>query len=301
MTTASWSTRVRHDSDATYQEWRDEFITKLGVLVTGGFLTADETNITPTAGARPGANTEQGYAVYHLSDSLHGTAPVYIRFGFGTGAGTTTPRIQVTTGTSTNGSGVIGGTALSTISNIQSVSASAQTTDTARQSYMCAVEGFFGVNWKINCGLAEGAFFICRTCDSDGTPTVTGSMAHWGGGSVIWALKRQSFRYASSVAAYTATSAVDTSALGLSPQVPTNTTVGADVQAMLGWTIEPRVVPLFGVCGVYSSELAVGGTFSTTLVGSTPRTFITLNGAAGPFGPVAANATGGMNIAMVWE
>ena len=76
MTTASWSTRLRHDSAATYQEWRDEFITKLGLLVTGAVLAADETNITPGAGALPGLNTEGGYAVYHLADSLHGTEPV---------------------------------------------------------------------------------------------------------------------------------------------------------------------------------------------------------------------------------
>ena len=175
MAFTSSTTRVRHDSDPTYQEWRDEFITRLGVLVTAGVLAADETNITPAAGSRPAINTEQGYAVYHLADSLHASAPVYIRFGFGTNTSTTGPRIQVTTGTSTNGSGVLGGTALSTIASIHGNAT--QTTDTTRSSYWCALPGYFGVSWKQGASGTEGCFIICRTADSSGAPTATGSLA----------------------------------------------------------------------------------------------------------------------------
>lgn len=299
MSTQSWSSRLRHDSDATYQEWRDELITKLGLLVTAGALAADETNITPGAGARPGTNTEQGYAVFHLDDSLHGTAPVYIRFGFGTGSGTTTPRLQATVGTSTNGSGVLGGTALSTIASI--VGSAAQTGDTPRQSYLSGNDGFLGLSWKVGAGASEGSFFICRTCDSDGAISATGSLAHWGVGNAVNITKRQAFRYAATAAAFTATTTVSTGALGLNPQAPSSTLVGSDVQAMMGWTITPRVEPLFGVCGVLDEEAAVGGTFSVTLVGSTPRTYLTMGTGAGPFGEINNGVTGGLHIAMLWE
>lgn len=295
MTTASWSSRVRHDSDAVWQEWRDELITQLGTLVTAGVLAADETNITAGAGARPGTNTEGGYAVYHISDSLHGTAPIYIRFGLGTGGGATAPRIQVTVGTSTNGSGVLGGTALSTIASI-TVLNSASTSDTARQSYMCAVAGFFGLSWKVGAG-TEGGFWICRTCDADGTPTVTGAMAHWGIGSATGITKRQAFRYAATAAAYTATTVTTSGQVGFSPQSPTNSAIGADIQVFLGWTITPRAAPLFGVCGVYPSELSVGGTFSATLVGTTARTYLTMGTlGSGPF-----DAGNVLTTAMLWE
>lgn len=299
MSTQSWSSRLRHDSDATYQEWRDEFITKLGLLVASGDLAADETNITPGAGARPGTNTEQGYAVYHLDDSLHGTAPIYIRFGFGTGSGATSPRLQVTVGTSTNGSGVLGGTALSTIASVNGNLA--QTGDTARQSYMCATAGFFGFDWKVGSAPSEGAFFICRTCDTAGAPTATGAIAHWGLGTTNTLTKRQAFRYAATAAAYTALTSIVDGALGMNPQAPLATTVGSDVQMMLGWTITPRVAPLFGVCGVNPAELAPGGTFSATTVGASARTFLTMATTAGPFGPISAAATGGLCIAMLWE
>jgi hypothetical protein len=303
MTTASWSTRVRHDSDAVYQEWRDEVITKLGLMVTGTVLAADETNITPGAGAKPGTNTEQGYAVYHISDSLHGTAPIYLRFGFGTGSSTNVPRMQLTMGTSTNGSGVLGGTCLSTIGTF--VSSNNQTGDTARQSYICAKAGFFGFGWKFDTtqgGVGgEGFCMVCRTCDSDGVPTVTGAILRMGNATVSGVSKSQAFRFATTAVAYTAKTAAD-AMLGFMPQAPTATTSGSDVQCAVGWTISPRASPIFGCCGVYVSELAAGGTFTTTVVGSTPRTYITLYNTAGPFSQITATATAGYcAIAMLWE
>lgn len=300
MSTQSWSSRIRHDSDATYQEWRDELITKLGLLVTAGVLAADETNITPAAGARPGTNSEGGYAVYHLADSLHATAPIYLRFGLGTGGIASGPRIQVTTGTSTNGSGVLGGTALSSAINIHNAGAS-QTSDVARQSYMCCVAGFFGLSWKVAAGNTEGGFFICRTCDSDGTPNAVGALANWSGTTATGIGTRQAFRYETPADAYGTTISPTSGALGLAPQAPLSTAVGADIQVFLGWTIAPRATPLFGVCGVYGSELAPAGTFEATLVGNTPRTYLTLSNVYGPFGPVAVTSQGGLNTAMLWE
>ena len=299
MTTQSWSTRVRHDSDATWQEWRDELITKLGLLVAAGVLAADETNITPAAGARAGVNTEAGYAVYHLSDSLHATAPVYFRFGLGTGQTTTTPRIQITVGTSTNGSGVLGGTALSAITSIHGNAA--QITDTARQSYMCCVAGFFGLDWKTGSGANAGMFFFCRTCDNDGAITATGGLARWGIGNSTQLSNCQAYRYAATAAAYTASgNNTVLAALAICPQSPAGSQVGSDIQVFLGWTITPRVAPLFGVCGVFSSELVPGGTFSATLVGTTARTFLTTATTGGPFSPNTA-APGYLTTAILWE
>jgi hypothetical protein len=297
MSTESWSSRVRHDSDATYQEWRDELITKLGLLVTAGVLAADETNITPGVGARPGTNTEQGYAVYHLADSLHATAPIDVRFGFGTSTGATAPRLQATVGTSTNGSGVLGGTALSTTANLNG--SAAQTADTARQSYLSCVEGFLGLNWKEGASNSEAGFFVCRTCDSAGDITAIGAMAHWGGQTAT-VTQRQALRFAAPAAAFTAQTTALLAALGMSPQAPVNTTVDGDIQIALGWTITPAVSPLFAVCGVYAGEVGTGNTFSVVLVGSTPRTFLVTGSSHGAFGPITGG-TGTQRIAMLWE
>lgn len=296
MTTQSWSSRVRHDSDATFREWGLEFATMLAAV--GLVQTADTGQINWATVTRPGISTNAGYEIWRFDDSLQGTAPIYIRIDYGTHANANGPRMQFTVGTGSNGSGTITGTALSTARQVGS--SATQNTDTARQSYMCAVDGFFGVMWKVGSS-SDAAFFVCRTCDSTGAPTATGSMIHWGATTASGSTARQSMRYAATAAAFTATTTLGEQSLGINPQNPAASSVGADIQVFLGWTITPRVEPLFGVCGVIPSELVPGGTFSVTLVGSTPRTFLTWPTLGGPFGPVNASSAGGIVIAMLWE
>lgn len=295
MSTQSWSSRLRHDSDANYREWRDELITKLGLL-----LAVDETNITPGSGVRPAVGTDEGYAVFHLDDSLHSTAPIYLRFAFGTGA-SNGPRIRVTVGTATNGSGTLSGTGSAV--RLMGGYNNAATTDTAYQSYACKNEGFFGLVHKSGMPNGNnGSFWICRTADGSGAITTTGAMMHFGSGNTGGFTGRRCVRYAATAVAYTETTTVVTGQLGFAPQAPVNSAVGADVQAFMGWMISPRVSPLLGICGVYQSELAVGGTFSVALVGTTPRTYITLAREAGPFSAEAStSADGYLNQAMLWE
>jgi hypothetical protein len=294
----TWSTRIRHDSDAEYWFWRDELISKLALVIAGGYLAADETNVTAGAGARPGANTEQSYAVYHLADSLHATAPIYIRFGFGTSNGAQVPRIQVTVGTSTNGSGVLGGTALSTADKIHIAAGGNQTSPTVRNSYACCVPGFLGLSWKQGSGI-EGFFQISRTVDSAGAITVTGSVASWGASTANGMTKVQAFNYSPAVA-YTASTVVSETMLGFNPQRPASTLVGSDTQAFVAWMPTPAMRPVLGVCGVLDAEAATGSTFPVTLVGATSRTYIALTPACGPFGPTTVSA-GHPKYAMLWE
>lgn len=297
MTTQSWSSRVRHDSDATFREWGSDFALKLAAV--GLVQTSDTAQINWTTVTRPGSATNAGFEIWRFNDSLQGTAPVFIRIDYGTHTATTAPRMQFTVGTGTNGSGTLTGTALTTARVVHG--SITQVTDTARQSYMCAVAGFFGFNWKVGAGLTEASFFICRTCDATGAPSVTGAMVSWGAGTVASSTARQSLRFAATAAAYTATTVIADQMLGVNYQVPTTSAVGADIQVFLGWTITPRVEPLFGVCGVYPAELAPGGTFPATLVGSTPRTFLTWTTIGGPFGTKGASGSDGLCVAMLWE
>lgn len=297
MATASWSTRVRHDTDATYQEWRDEFITKLATL--SAKLTASDTNITPAVGARPGISTEGGYAVYYLNDSIHGTSPCYIRFGFGTAATATYPRIQMTVGTTTNGSGVLGGTCLSAIDAING--GAAQTTDTVRQSYFCATDGFLGISWKNGANSSEGSAFVCRTVSTAAAISSTGALALWGVGSSGALGRSQAFRYIATAAAYTARLTAVSSAVCFSPQSPTSSIIGTDIQAFVAWTMTPAAAPVIGVCGIVDGEIAAGNTFTATLVGAVSHTYIKLSSIAGPLGPATLATAGMPGAAMLWE
>lgn len=295
MATEAWSTRLRHDDDATYQEWRDELVAKL----TSAGLAPDETTVVAASGSRPGTTTEESYAVFHLDDALHATSPIYIRFGFGTGGGATTPRVQVTVGTSTNGSGVIGGTAKTLIRSIhQSVAA---TSDLAKSSYLCVNEGFVGLGWKIEAAGSwpDGLLIICRTCDSSGVPTALGAMVvHGSGQSALTAT--QALRFTAPATAFTAQTSAASQCLGFNPQARADSAVGSDLQVFLGWTIAPQVLPLFGVVGLIPGEIVTGVTFSATPVGVTQRTFIALDGRNGTFSHTVGS-DGNLKFAMLWE
>ena len=298
MTTQSWSTRVRHDSDATFREWGLELNTKLAAA--GLIQTADTGQVNWVTVTRPGTNTEGGFEVWRMADVQQATAPVYFRIGYGTGSAATNPRLQVTVGTGTDGAGTLTGTALTTIRSFHG--RGGQSTDTPRQSYLCVAEGFVGLNWKIGATNTEGLFAFCRTCSSSGVPTAVGGMVVWGSGVGLALTATQALRFAATAAAYTAqTSTASSTALGLNPQLPISTLVGADLQAMIGWTITPAAAPLFGLCGVLDAEVAVGNTFAATSVGGTPRTYIGLSPTAGPFGAVSTASAGGVKFAMLWE
>jgi hypothetical protein len=296
----TWSTRVRHDSDAEFRLWRDEAITKLGLMVAAGNLAADETNITPGAGTRPAVNTEGGYHVFHLNDAMHATAPVYIRWGFGTENGANTPRLRVRVGTSTNGSGVLGGTALSQDVDMHSPNTgSGQTSNTLRDSFMCCLPGFFG--WSNKGGAAEfdGFFQVSRTVDANGDPDARGVIITWGNATGS-NCKTQALQVPGPFA-WTAQSTNANTALGFNPQCAVSSTVGTDTQAYLGWTVCPEMAPVVGVCGVLAAELAANNQFPFIPVGVTSRTYLSLKAEAGPFGPIQNSASGGIRYCMLWE
>jgi hypothetical protein len=299
MATETWSTRVRNDTDAMHREWRDELLTKFGLLVAAGVLAADETNFVAGAGARPAASTvDTKYAVFHLNDALHATAPIYFRFTVGSGS-SFQPLLYMTVGTSTNGSGVLGGTALAVIQAINNNSTPINS-DSVRNSFLSCTPGFFGMDWKQGAGATEAFFQISRTVDAAGEPTGTGAIVSWGTGSAGSLGKTQAFGYGPEVA-YTAQTAIALTALGFNPQAPITTAVGANTQAVVAWTPTPAMAPVVGVCGVLDGEQATGSTVPATMVGSTTRTYIALSTVAGPFGPLSAATPGGLKYAMLWE
>lgn len=297
MSTQSWSSRWRHDSDATFQEWATDLFNK---LVAVGLVQHTDTGqlASPVVAARPGANTNAGFWIFRFNDTQQASAPIFIRVDVGTGAGTTTPRISVTKGTGTNGTGTLTGTCLSVLHFIHATGASAHTTDTPRQSYFCHVDGFLGLRWKTVDSM-ESWFFICRTVDSSGQATNVGAIAGWGLTSPSSMNATQAYKYTSPQQAYVENTGSGT-ALGMFPQTQSSSAVGADLQAFVGYTLTPQVAPLVGVCGVVEAELTSGTTFTTTLVGVTPRTYIALTTQA-PFSVVPATSTGGLKYAMLWE
>lgn len=274
MTTQSWSTVIDHTGDAGFRAWVAEFIAKL--IAAGLVQTADTGQINTATVTRPGTSTDGGYAIFRMNDTQQGTAPVFLRFNFGTNTSANAPRIQLQTGTSSNGSGTLGGTTTSALSICST--AVPISTVTAFQSYACVNEGFVGLVFKAggatasSGGLAVAGFVLNRSCDANGDPTADALfiLRHNASGTNAPAGTNQSVRLAATAAVYTSS----TNPACMVPGAEVSSLVGANTQAAVFFMISRQVAPVFGICAAYLTEAAAGTTFSTTLVGSTPRTYL---------------------------
>ena len=284
MATDSWSSGAPHTSDAEFRAWGSELSAKLQAI--GGLVqTADTGQINWLTVTRPGTNTDGGYEIYYLDDSLHGTAPVYFKLYYGTGSNAAYPRLRIEVGTGSNGSGTITGTALMSVR--QCHISGAVIGATARSSYLCVNEGFVGLLWKTGAS-AEGGFFLCRTCDPDGTPNDKGLASSYV--STSGNFTTMPLRFESPAAAYTAGVDVTFTPVGM-----TSGAIGSDLQVMTCWMATPDVRPIFGHCMTWDVDYSTGTTFTATLVGPTARTYIS-----------GADCTdygnnSSLSIAMLWE
>lgn len=289
MTTVTSSTRLRHDSDATFREWGSEFS---GFLNTIGLVqTADTGQINWTTVTRPAANTEAGYEMWRFNDTQQGTSPVFLRFGYGTNANAAGPRIQLTVGTGSNGSGTITGTAPFTINNI-SASSTTETGDTLRNSYFCLVDGAFVWQWK-NASSTRSFGMVGRTVDSSGVADADGLMIILGGSNI----------FTSACMNFVGTDTITTKRTSVAaaqpchwPQTPAASLVGSDQQVACVYGTFPRFRPIPWFVGCLDTEFLEAVTFTATMVGSTPRTYL-----AGSALENFMDAATILKHAMIWE
>jgi hypothetical protein len=292
VATSTWSSGALHDGDANFRVWGKELSDALQAFnsTPGLTMTGDTGQINWATVTRPSSATDAGYEVYYLNDSLHSTSPIYFKLYYGTHGSAANPRLRIEIGTGSNGSGTLTGLGSGTI---YVVNISAAGSATAKSSYACVNTGFVGLGWKISAGF-EGAFFICRSCDADGTPNSKAAVIVTRSSSTAATVR--AFRYESTAAAYTADT-TSGAALAVVPQSMTDSTVGANKQVFLCWMAVPDVRPVFGVAAVITTEFAAGATLSVAMVGTTARTYVGLAGVVASI----ANGNTAYGIAMLYE
>ena len=301
MATQNWLYPIRHDNDSDFRGWGSDLSAKLAAV--GLVKTADTGQINWTTVTRPGINTYAGYEIWRYPDSS-----IFMKWEFGTGSGGATfPAVRVQVGTGSNGAGTLTGT-VSGANIIHLTSYALSSPGTQRQSVMSFSNGFFGFDGYMgahaggtaNFGGVAGSeymfFAVAQTTDANGAVTSDGAVVYWNNLTVSQS-NQHARHQALDFTTNTARTATSDGSYGYVPGSLTNSLVGADFQAFVNWAAYPAVRPTMGVVTVVPSELAspVYTTFQTAVVGSTPRTYISLGGT------VRGAVSGTYALAMLFE
>jgi hypothetical protein len=301
MATASWATPILHDSDANFRIWGAEFNSYLAAV--GMVQTADTGQIDWVTVLRPGVSTDAGYEIWRMNDTLQATAPIFVKFIYGTGSQSGYPRINMQVGTGSNGTGTLTGLLTTSLQIAFSASLSAG----SFASYMCHTEGVFWLAWKhgvyssaTNRSLAGMA--ICRTCDYSGVLTADGATVinEWGSnagaGSVIGSQHMNFLDSAVYSASLGNTSDAGNVTHTFIPSGAKNV-AGMTGYAWQGWTFMQGVRPNTGFAGVFNPDWPQFTTFTANPLGAGVRTYMAVNSAL----CYTHSLTNDMGLALIWE
>lgn len=308
MATHFTNSPIEHTSDATFRAWRDEFSDALDDIG----LTNVYRNATWASDSRPGTNTVVSSEVWAFSDPLQATAPVYIKFEYGTAAAVDRPGIYMTVGSGHDGSGTLTGL----ISDqVQCIPNTAVTTATNFPTRACFARGQFWISFKAGAnasaaaggGLAFAA--VLRSVNSSGAPSADGIQCYWrgpsGGGGSCPQAQSISFIY-NSIGTITPNALSSSRAASFSLNVggKTSSNVGPIPQVFKHYGSFPRDQPLIGLLSYIGSEIASGaqyGPFPQTLVGGLQCNYFALGPAAIANTCAGTASNGQTSIAGIWE
>jgi len=288
MTTGVTTTFLDHTSDAGFRAWVAEIIS---MLTTAGIVQTSDTGQIDTATVlRPGASANAGYAIFRMADTMQATAPVFFRIDFGTNAATTRPRMLLTVGTGTNGSGTITGLGMASAEITNTGAPGSPSTNYTTR--VCVVDGFVGMMWKLGAG-GTGcfAFFaIMRSVDSTGAATADAASIYRG----VQSPNVVMVRYAGANSSAMVVGSYSLIVGGYSASL-----VSGSAQVFKHYQALPRVIPCLHLLTVISSELGNNTTFTATPVGSTSHTYV--SGGAEGIQSVGLPSATAFVMAMIWE
>jgi hypothetical protein len=291
---------IRRLTIADTTEFRDLGAAISGALDDVGLIkTADTGQIDWTTVSKPGTtSTMSGYEVRILNDTMHATAPIFLKISYGVWTNLNSFWIQISVGQGSDGSGNLTGNVIAARTIHVN---SAQTVDRLRMSIFSRSEGFFGMLIGVH-SKYDACFYVCRSCDSTGTPDGRSAVYHWGDGTVSGHNGRGGHIFSPSLALIPVETSISLSQLCINPLY---SSIDNDI-GPTAWRVfipTPLPEPVVGVCGVRFDTFPTGMVFRAALVGSSVRTYITLNGESGPMtgaGTSGEDAVGVM-AAMLWE
>jgi hypothetical protein len=284
VTVRSWTFPIDHSNDAGFRAWGVDISAKFAEV--GLVKTSDTGQIDWATAIRPGTISYAGYEIWRYPDS-----GIFIKIEYGTGGSTTSPAWRVAISNSTNGAGTLTGT----VSDAVAVTSGNNATGTPRTSYLSFSNGCLGIAWGVSGESAYTFLAVSRPVDSNGSPLSIGAIFYGRANTVV---RSQALNFSTSTA-------LTSSAVAEFCMVPggiTSSLVGGFSQAFVHWMAIPKVYPLISPVTVISSEIGQGVTFQTTMVGTTPRTYIALGSSTIPRAAMSGTpASDTYKLAMLWE
>jgi hypothetical protein len=290
VTTKAWFFPIAHANDANFRAWGSDLSAAFAEV--GLVKTADTGQIDWVTVTRPGISTAAGYEIWRYTDSS-----VFMKIEYGTSNGAAVPGAWLTVGTGSNGSGTLTGT-VSDRRTVNSSASSLNSPGTNRQSFLVYKDGFFGfLGYRDAVGTPTTVphvfLAVAKTTDAAGVQDSRGATVYWrqSVSNTTPDVQALNFQTATALSVNTAGN------FTLIPMAITSSIIGADTQCFIHWTALPLVLPNPYMATILSAEVPSGSTFTTTLVGTAPRTYVALDSV--PRGDYS-NSTA-YKLAMLWE
>lgn len=169
MANSIFGVAMTNATTETFRAWGSTVSAQIGAMLTRVVQTGD---IDWATAIVPSTSSYAGSEVFRFNDALQSTAPLFLKFEYGTGFGATGSALRVTVGKSANGAGSIGGVLLAATTVIKFAGGSSTSN--------CYISG--GGSWfalSLDPISQGGIFYIERSVNAGGTPTGDAMVVGW--------------------------------------------------------------------------------------------------------------------------
>ena len=172
MANSIFSATMSNQTTATFRAWGSTVSAQIGAMLTRVPQTGDIDWATVTT---PGtATTFAGSEVYRFNDALQSTAPLFLKFEYGTSTSSVSSGLRLTVGKSADGAGNIGGVLLAATTVVNHGGALAPS-----NCYISGGSSWFALSLAPVESSGGGLLYIERSVNSGGAPTGDALLVGW--------------------------------------------------------------------------------------------------------------------------
>ena len=172
MANSIFSATMSNQTTATFRAWGSTVATQIAAMLTRVPQTGD---IDWATVATPGTSgIFAGSEVYRFNDALQSTAPLFLKFEYGTGASSVSSGLRLTVGKSADGAGNIGGVLLAATTVVSHGGALVSS-----NCYTSGVGSWFALSLAPVDAFGGGWLYIERSVNCGGTPIGDAILIGW--------------------------------------------------------------------------------------------------------------------------